>query len=81
MNTQAENKELVFIYNQNKRFDKTCLARVKSLNVRLNEINLAKEPVTATQIKELADKIGIPVHSLINAEMVEELSPSRKPNC
>jgi arsenate reductase len=64
-----ENKprELTLIYHSEKTDDKKARGYVQSLpDVAIKTLDLAREPITETQLAQLADKIEIPVEELID---------------
>ncbi len=64
-----ENKprELTLIYHSEKSDDKKARGYVESLrDVTIKTLDLAREPITETQLAQLADKIEIPVQDLID---------------
>ncbi len=64
-----ENKprELTLIYHSEKTDDKKARGYVESLrDVAIKTLDLAREPITETQLAQLADKIEMPVQDLID---------------
>jgi arsenate reductase len=64
-----ENKprELTLIYHSEKTDDKKARGYVESLrDVTIKTLDLAREPITETQLAQLADKIEMPVQDLID---------------
>ncbi len=64
-----ENKprELTLIYHSEKSDDKKARGYVQSLrDVTIKTLDVAKEPITETQLAQLADKIEMPVQDLID---------------
>lgn len=60
-------RELTLIYHSEKTDDKKARGYVQSLNnVAIKTLDLAREPITETQLAQLADKIEIPIEELID---------------
>lgn len=61
--------ELDFIYNSNQIKEREALGYANSLgNHKINEIDIYKNPLTERQLADLAKKLDIEVHSLLNTE-------------
>jgi arsenate reductase (glutaredoxin) len=60
-------RELTLIYHSEKTDDKKARGYVQSLpDVTIKTLDLAREPITETQLAQLADKIEIPIEELID---------------
>jgi len=60
-------RELTLIYHSDKTDDKKARGYVESLrDVTIKTLDLAREPITETQLAQLADKIEVPVQELID---------------
>lgn len=60
-------RELTLIYHSEKTDDKKARGYVQSLpDVTIKTLDLAREPITETQLAQLADKIDIPIGELID---------------
>jgi arsenate reductase len=60
-------RELTLIYHSEKTDDKKARGYVQSLpNLAIKTLDLAREPITETQLAQLADKIEIPIEELID---------------
>ncbi len=78
---ETSNRELIFIYNQTQRKDKTFLARAKDLpRVKLNEINVDKEPLAGTLLAEIAQGLGVEIQELLETDHEEmpEKAPTKQ---
>jgi len=59
--------EIKFIYNSGKKDDRESYGYVLSLNKhKINELDVARTPMTSTQISELAQKLNIPIIELFD---------------
>lgn len=62
-----QTRELTLIYHSEKTDDKKARGYVQSLpDVTIKTLDLAREPITETQLAQLADKIEIPIEELID---------------
>jgi len=71
-----ENKprELTLIYHSEKTDDKKARGYVESLpDIAIKTLDLAREPITETQLAQLADKIEMPVQDLIDVTYDERV--------
>jgi arsenate reductase (glutaredoxin) len=60
-------RELTLIYHSEKTDDKKARGYVESLrDVKIKTLDLAKDPITETQLAQLADKIDIPIEDLVD---------------
>jgi len=72
-------RELTLIYHSEKTDDKKARGYVESLpTVAIKTLDLAKEPITETQLAQLADKIEIPIEDLIDVTYDERSITDRK---
>jgi len=63
------NKDTVLIiYKGNSRSDKEGFGYAQSLKDHVHDIDVTKEPLTSTQLKEIADKLGVDVEELVDKE-------------
>jgi arsenate reductase-like glutaredoxin family protein len=63
------NKDTVLIiYKGNSRSDKEGYGYASALKPHVHDIDVTKEPLTSTQIKEIADKLGVEVEALVDKE-------------
>lgn len=67
----AQDNEMRFFYNSEKYNDSKALGYAETANAKINIIDLSKEPLTQTQIAELAEKMEVPVSKLVDTN--EEL--------
>jgi len=64
---KPQENEILLIYNANKRQDNQVLGYASSIDkYTVNERNIEKNPLTETQITEVADKMGLQVLDLID---------------
>ena len=59
-------RELTLIYHSEKADDKKARGYVESLRVAVKTLDLAREQITETQLAQLADKMQLPIESLID---------------
>jgi arsenate reductase (glutaredoxin) len=59
-------RELTLIYHSEKPDDKKARGYVESLRTAVKTLDLARETITETQLAQLADKMQLPVESLID---------------
>ncbi len=63
------NKDTVtIIYKGNIRSDKEAFGYATPLRDHMHDIDITKEPLTSTQIKEIADKLGVEVEAMVDKE-------------
>lgn len=63
----VEDKEILFIYNHNSIKDREALGYVVSLkHYKIKEFDITKEYLTRKQLVQLADKLGVNIHELVN---------------
>lgn len=64
---ENEPGELTLIYHSEKTDDKKARGYVESLRLRaIKTLDLARDPITETQIAQLADKMNEPIENLID---------------
>jgi len=62
-----KDNEIKFIYNSGKKDDREAYGYALSLNKhKINELDIARTPLTSTQLSELAQKLNIPVIELFD---------------
>ena len=72
-------RELTLVYHSEKTDDKKARGYVESLpSLVIKTLDLAKEPITETQLAQLADKIEIPIEDLIDVSYDERSSADRE---
>jgi arsenate reductase-like glutaredoxin family protein len=59
-------RELTLIYHSEKSDDKKARGYVESLRLAVKTLDLARETITETQLAQLAEKMDVPVASLID---------------
>src|SRR5688572_30226712 len=59
-------RELTLIYHSEKTDDKKARGYVESLRLAIKTLDLAKESLTETQLAQLADKMELPIASLLD---------------
>lgn len=65
-------REVTLIYHSEKTDDKKARGYVESLpTVAVKTLDLARDPITETQLAQLADKIEIPIEELIDVSYDE----------
>jgi len=69
---KVEEREELLIYNSNEMKDKRTLVYAESKERYLKTIDVSKEKITGTQLKELADKIGVGVKDMIDSKKFED---------
>lgn len=63
------NKETVtIIYKGNSRSDKEGFGYAQSLKPHVHDIDVTKEPLTSTQLMEIATSLGVDVEELVDKE-------------
>jgi arsenate reductase (glutaredoxin) len=63
------NKDTVLIiYKGNSRSDKEGYGYASSLKPHVHDIDVTKEPLTSTQLMEIANKLGVDVEELVDKE-------------
>ena len=71
-------REVTLIYHSEKTDDKKARGYVESLpTVAVKTLDLAREPITETQLAQLADKIEIPIEELIDVSYDERPDTDR----
>jgi arsenate reductase-like glutaredoxin family protein len=64
---EVENNEVKFIYNSDKISDRETYAYLKSLHQHvINEIDIAHNDLTSTQLSELANKLNVRIIDLFD---------------
>lgn len=59
--------EIKFLYNSHKKDDREAYGYISSLDKhKINEIDVSKVPLTATQLAELAQKLDVPIIRLFD---------------
>ncbi|HLT08463.1 MAG TPA: hypothetical protein VK014_13110 [Cyclobacteriaceae bacterium] len=59
--------EIKFVYNSGKKDDREAYGYAQSLNKhKINELDVARTPLTSTQISELAQKLNVPIIELFD---------------
>lgn len=69
----THSRELIFIYNSQKRRDRVLLARAKAVNLLLNAIDVKKIPLPPTYFAELIWNWEIPCEDLLDPTRAEQL--------
>lgn len=59
-------KEITLIYNFNKQGDRESIAYAKQIADKVNEVDIAKTPLTERQMAQLLDKLGVGVEEIID---------------
>jgi len=62
------NKEITLIYNSEEHIGRQILAYIQTENMLVHDIDLKYMKLTPTQWAELADRLNIDVHELVNTE-------------
>ena len=62
------NKEITLIYNSEEHIGRQILAYIQTENMLVHDIDLKYMKLTPTQWAELADRLNIDVHKLVNTE-------------
>jgi arsenate reductase len=62
------NKEITLIYNSEEHIGRQILAYIQTENMLVHDIDLKHMKLTPTQWAELADRLNIDVHGLVNTE-------------
>jgi arsenate reductase len=62
------NKEITLIYNSDEHIGRQILAYIQTENMLVHDIDLKYMKLTPTQWAELASKLNIDVHDLVNTE-------------
>lgn len=66
---KARKKEIILIYNSEKKQDRTAMAYAASVGgYQLNEKDLSKNTLTSTQIVEIANDLGLQVLDLVDKQ-------------
>lgn len=63
---ESNPREVTVIYNMNKRGGREALAYAKQISQHVQEIDIAQQPLTRTQLAELMQKLNIEVEELID---------------
>lgn len=71
-------RELTLIYHSEKSDDKKARGYVESLRLSVKTLDLAKEALTETQLAQIADKMELPVESLIDTTYYDGSSIEEK---
>jgi arsenate reductase-like glutaredoxin family protein len=72
-------RELTLIYHSEKADDKKARGYVESLpSLAIKTLDLAKESLTETQLAQLADKMEMPLASLVDATFGENSKEEKK---
>lgn len=64
----TSNRQITLFYNSNSVRANKALAFAKAEGLALQTIDILKTPLTGTQIVELANRLGLEVHDLVNQE-------------
>jgi len=59
-------QEITLIYNFNKQGDREAIAYAKQMAQNVNEVDIAKNPLTERQMAMLLDKLGVGVEEIID---------------
>lgn len=59
-------QEITLIYNFNKQGDREAIAYAKQMAKNVNEVDIAKSPLTERQMAMLLDKLGVGVEEIID---------------
>jgi arsenate reductase len=71
-------RELTLIYHSEKTDDKKARGYVESLpSLAIKTLDLAKEPITETQLAQLADKMEVPINHMIDPTYDERPNTSQ----
>lgn len=73
-------REITLIYHSEKSDDKKARGYVESLRLSVKTLDLAREDLTETQLAQIADKMELPVDSLIDTTYYDGSSTQEKDN-
>jgi arsenate reductase (glutaredoxin) len=62
------NREILMYYKPHVKKDKNTYVLAQQVSTHIHDINVLKNPPTETQLKEIVDKLGIPIEEMIETE-------------
>jgi arsenate reductase len=71
--------ELTFIFHSDKDDDKKGRAFIETVDdYKVKTLDLRNEPVTETQLAEIADKMGLPIQDLVDKTYKDQVESDNK---
>lgn len=65
---ELKEREILILYKPKEKKDHNTYVLAKQLSEHIREINVLKDKITPTQLKEILDKLGVEVDDIIERE-------------